>query len=265
MNTTSKLLPDGSKIPNGFIAWEGPSAFDGAPIVVIVTCVVKPSKNPKTGPMVQTFILRQDLRPGQALASGADASICGDCKLRPDPVTGVRRCYVAMHSVTSVWKAYHAGKYPRLSRADAVAALAGRRVRLGAYGDPSAVSDATLWADLVSQVAGWTGYTHAWRRTSALQGLVMASVDTEAEYIDAKATGWRTFRVLGVDTCGAAEVKVKGEVSCPASNEASNLTTCEKCQLCKGTSKNAKDIAIIDHSLPAVARMRRSIGLVVLR
>ena len=69
--------------PLGFIAYEGPSLIDGAQIVVIVTGLKGPSKNRKTGNMVQTFILARDVHPLEALRSGEDASICGQCEHRP--------------------------------------------------------------------------------------------------------------------------------------------------------------------------------------
>ena len=64
----------------GFIFYQGPSQIDGAPIVGIA---VLRSKNDKTGDMVQTYILRSDMTPLVALATGADSSICGACPHRP--------------------------------------------------------------------------------------------------------------------------------------------------------------------------------------
>ena len=60
----------------GYIAYEGPSEIDGAPIVVIVN-KIDGSKNAKTGALVQTFIIRSDIAPTDALKTGADYSICG--------------------------------------------------------------------------------------------------------------------------------------------------------------------------------------------
>jgi hypothetical protein len=67
----------------GLELWRGPSRLDGAPIVAIATGLAEPSSNPKTGPMVQTWILRADSSPQEAQRTGADASVCGDCPLRP--------------------------------------------------------------------------------------------------------------------------------------------------------------------------------------
>ena len=67
----------------GIILYEGPSVIDGGPIVVIANRIAHASGNEKTGAMVQTFIIRRDMRPLQALATGADQSICGTCIHRP--------------------------------------------------------------------------------------------------------------------------------------------------------------------------------------
>ena len=67
----------------GYIAYEGASMIDGAPIVVIVNKIDNGSANAKTGAIVQTFIIRSDIAPMAALQSGEDESICGDCAHRP--------------------------------------------------------------------------------------------------------------------------------------------------------------------------------------
>jgi hypothetical protein len=45
----------------GYIAYEGPSLIDGAPIVVIVNKIDDGSDNAKTGAIVQSFIIRADV------------------------------------------------------------------------------------------------------------------------------------------------------------------------------------------------------------
>ena len=67
------------------ILWKGYSLLDNQPIVVIATTG---SKNSKTGDMVQTWILRDDIAPNQAVKTGEDYSVCGDCKHRG------QSCYV---------------------------------------------------------------------------------------------------------------------------------------------------------------------------
>ena len=48
-----------------------------------------------------------------------------------------RSCYVTVFQAPPViWKAYKAGKYPKAQNLQGL--FAGKRVRLGAYGDPAA-------------------------------------------------------------------------------------------------------------------------------
>ena len=67
----------------GLVLWQGMSRLDGAPIVCVATGLRSSSTNDKTGPMVQTWILREDMAPHVAQRTGQDASVCGDCPLRP--------------------------------------------------------------------------------------------------------------------------------------------------------------------------------------
>lgn len=225
----------------GFVIYEGPSLLDGAPIVAIA---VTSSSNSKTGNMVQTYILRADVKPTDALKSGADASICGDCKHRP---ANGGACYVVvMQGPLVVWKHYQKGGY--LPDADAAAdACRGRMVRLGTYGDPAAVP-AYVWMRLLAHAAGHTGYTHQWRSPSnALRDLVMASADTAEEAAEARALGWRTFRVRCAD-----EPMLERESVCPASEEAGKKLTCATCGACNGAASGRRgSIAIIVHGSKA--------------
>ena len=124
----------------GYIAYEGPSKIDGAPIVVIVNKIDADSKNEKTGAIVQTFIIRSDIAPMAALQSGADYAICGDCEHRPALAkkTGAAPCYVQVgKSVQSVYHAYKRGRYVKATPAEIGARVAGLRVRHDAPGTPS--------------------------------------------------------------------------------------------------------------------------------
>ena len=60
------------------IVYQGPSAIDGRPIVVILTGLKarRGSKNAKTGTLVQSWILRADVEPHTAVKTGDDASVC---------------------------------------------------------------------------------------------------------------------------------------------------------------------------------------------
>ena len=94
----------------GIVLYEGPSRIDGAPIVAIACRITEASGNAKTGAMVQTFIMRQDIAPHEALKTGDDSSVCGDCPLRPIH-KGATRCYVRVYQAPlSVWNAYNRGR-----------------------------------------------------------------------------------------------------------------------------------------------------------
>jgi hypothetical protein len=234
----------------GYTLYKGPSLIDGSPIVVIATVE---SRNVKTGNMVQTWILRADMAPMAALA-GADESICGACPHRPS-LGGA--CYVDVSRAPSqVFKAYARGAYPDISDTpEAIAAIAaGRKVRLGAYGDPMAVP-VGVWSALTAQAAGHTGYTHQWQsperyapsQFAGVLRLCMASADTPAELAKARALGFRTFRVRMAD-----EPLAPREFACPASPEGGDKATCATCMACNGSARpSAASPAIVVHGSKA--------------
>jgi hypothetical protein len=246
------------KKPLGYIAYQGPSEIDGRPIVVIVN-KLNGSQNEKTGAdLVQTFIIRSDVAPTDALKTGDDASICGQCVHRPvlAKQNGAAPCYVNVgRSVRSVFEAYRRGRYQHATPAQLRAVLAGRKVRLGTYGDPAAAPVA-MWQEILADTAGHVGYSHQWQSIdfdhAAWAPLVMASADTADEAAQANLFGMRVFRVsVGVD-------RQPGETTCPASAEGGRRATCDKCMLCAGTSKLARDVVIADH---AAGHKRRVIML----
>ena len=123
-----------------FVFYDGPSALDGAPIIGIA---VLRSDNRKTGDMVQTYILRADTHPVDAIRDGSDASICGDCQHRARTIETVdkrgrkrskrvRTCYVNVgQSVAAVFGAWTRGAYPLIDPAIGADRLAGRAVKIG--------------------------------------------------------------------------------------------------------------------------------------
>jgi hypothetical protein len=229
---------------NGFILYQGPSAIDGAPIVVIATGFANKTANAKTGDMIQTWIIRSDIAPNDAVKSGDDASVCGDCQHRPARRAEIEAkgesfvpCYVKVwQAPRSIFEAYKRGIYPVASHAEIAKLCAGRMVRIGSYGDPYAAPIA-LWRAMTSQAKGWTGYTHQWRKAGVdWAKLVMASADSLAEMMEAHKRGFRTFRV----TAKPFE-NVKGiEAICPASKEKGAMTNCATCRACMGTSGKAR-------------------------
>lgn len=227
--------------PTGYIVYEGPSLLDGAPIVAIA---LTGSSNRKTGNMVQTYIIRQDVKPTDALKTGQDASVCGDCKHRP--ING-GACYVVVaQGPVVVWKGYKAGKYPKATP-DQIAQLGqDRMVRLGTYGDPMAVP-AEVWEVLTVGAAGRTGYSHQWgnkalpaHHVARIMALTMASVDDQREASQAQAQGLRYFRIRSADEPISAR-----EFMCPASDEAGKRKTCSQCGACDGSERGLKASPVI--------------------
>lgn len=236
--------------PPGYILYEGPSLIDGAPIVVIINKIHFRSKNMKTGDAIQTWIIRSDMPPLEALQNGHDASVCGTC-----PARG-QWCYVQVgREVSSVYKAYKRGSYDPWDPEQHLDLLSRRYVRFGSYGDPAAVP-LQVWTPLLEKCAMHTAYTHQWRDIDVEDwGWCMASCDTLAERDVAKAEGWRSFvTVLEEDK------RTRGLASCPASAEQGYKLTCAECGYCGGTydrgATPAGDVMIIAHG-PLAARYRK--------
>jgi hypothetical protein len=262
-------------VSNGYIIYQGLSLLDDERIVVIATGFESRSTNRKTGAMIQTYILRENISPTDAVQTGDDASICGDCPHRGSttlldgrPKNVGRTCYVNVgQGALSVWRAYKRGAYPYPTLPQwwaEQAFAAGRLVRLGTYGDPAAVP-AFLWKTLLMDTKGHTGYTHQWKNPAlspghlaALRSMCMASVDSPAEAAQAQAMGWRTFRV---GMWGETERDRDGlhESLCPASAEAGKKLTCETCLACDGAESGKRgSIFIPAHGGTAVmANIRR--------
>jgi len=191
--------------------------------------------------MVQTFILRQDMRPLDAARLGYDYSICGHCPHRP---TNDGSCYVNIgRSVESVYGAFVRGRYavPHVDYDVSILPelFDGSIFRLGSYGDPAA-APFRVWAHATTRVKARNGYTHQWKDFPAFAALCMASVDSEAPAAEARAAGWRTFRVRS-----AAAPVMAGEIACPASEEAGKRTTCADCRACGGTQAKARVSIVI--------------------
>ena len=227
----------------GSIIYTGPSRLDKQPIFV---AAIWNSSNRKTGPMVQTYIMRSDMDPRDANKLGDDESICGDCALRGTPtldpdrsIAEQRSCYVRLgQGPLNVWRAFQRGRYPIADASDCADIGRERFVRLGTYGDPAAVPT-SVWRKLLQHAAGHTGYTH----NAAPGGLCMTSADSLSEAQQAWQAHKRTFRIIR----DVSEVQ-RNEVLCPASAEAGAKTTCLNCRLCNGDgSVHAKSVAIVAH------------------
>lgn len=254
-------------LPLGYVLYRGPSAIDGAPIVVVLTGYTaarkaarktgKTGANSKTGAMLQMYILRADVLPLLAIARGLDSSICGGCihRGRLDKVTDRyrgRTCYVEVgKGATNVYRTYHRGRYVDATgyTAEQLAGIVTELgvtygVRFGAYGDPAAIPATTGIVPTLRQAAAFTtGYTHQWRASFAahLRGLIMASCDTPEDRTKAASAGWATFTVHAM----SADPFAAGEMPCPASKEMGYSVTCSDCKGCDGTFGN--DYAIVAH------------------
>ena len=214
---------------NGRILWEGISAYDGVPIVVIATGFKKKSANSKTGNDIQTWILRQDMKPNDAAKQGFGQSVCGDCIHQP---TKNNTCYVRTYQAPrSVWECYKKGRYQYLG-SDEISLFIDRVLRLGSYGDPAMVP-VEVWSPLVDVATSHTGYTHQWRQEWAqgLKGICQASCDGLMDYVEASSHGWSTFLVKP-----SGEADPAGTVHCAASEERGRKTTCAACHLCDGST-----------------------------
>ena len=254
--------------PRGYVLYEGPSQFDGSSIVVILG---RPGTNAKTGSMWQTWILNASMKPSEAAALGLDASVCGDCPLRPFAVReakarGEKRvpCYVVLvQAPRAIFDGYQRGIYPRITPEQARKLLAERivprkrgrarhrhapygirqSVRLGSYGDPAAVPF-EIWERLGVGTGEFSppGYTHGWLREGfdvRQLDYLMASIDPiSADQAEALPENARTYRVIR-----SGDTLATNEIECPSKRG----VQCADCLLCAGSSKRAKNIAILAH------------------
>ena len=239
------FVPNKTRKPNGYVLYSGPSLLDGKPIIVVA---ILKSSNRKTGGVVQTYILREDINPLHASKTGQDYSICGNCIMRGTPTTDPKRkqakdrpCYVTLgQGPEIVWKQYHKGAYPLLTSYDDIASIGKfNTVRLGTYGDPASVPS-YIWYSLVSRATLYLGYSHQANVEEAdyRPDLCMRSADSLEEARTAWDKGERTFRVI-TDLSERVEGK---EIVCPAPR-----VTCNNCGLCGGNQIKAKNIVIVAH------------------
>lgn len=216
---------------NGFILHEDTHR------VIIATGFESPSDNRKTGDMVQIWILVRACDPVQAIREGLDRLICGNCRHRGDGTGGERSCYVNVgQAPLGIYRAWKSGAYLPLP---SVSVFAGKRVRFGAYGDPTWLP-LSLALAIAGASSGHTGYTHQWRKPS-LQGwkqLLMASVDTTAELVIARSMGWSTFRVTPDLDHHSFETLCASE---------RNGTPCSVCLGCPGARNGIRSVFIPAH------------------
>ena len=216
------------------VFYDGPSMLDGSPIFAALVGLDSPSVNTATGTMAQVYIMRSDVSPVSAIATGADAAICGSCKMRGrvvslDTATHIawgldpsrrrallqriesarghgestlnieRACYVRTEQApTVIYKAFRAGSYPVVEPGVAADMVKGGELRIGAYGDSVALPIGAV-RPFAAVADVLTNYTHGGGyvpgRAKRLADFTMASADSPEQALEYQKEGFRTFRV----------------------------------------------------------------------
>jgi len=205
--------------------------INNEPIVVIATLE---SDNPKTGNMVQIWFLLENHAPHHAVKTGLDAStVCQGCKFASG-----NGCYVRTYQAPlSIWKAWKRGNYPSLFPHQYTSVFTGRKVRFGAYGNPS-IMPVSMVKAIASVSSGWTGYFHDWKTNpyaNEYAKYFMASTETESSYRLAMSLNYRVFHVSPDKPAGMQECL-----------NTLQDTSCIKCNLCNGLTKSRAPSIWID-------------------
>ena len=242
-NTKRKL---GTVNQTSMKVWQGPSAYDGRPIYLAITNLVRDSVNRKTGPTAYAWIMSAEAEPHTAAKAGDDRSCCGDCVRRPAngeylKANGMKACYVVKHEAPlSIHRSLKDATPVGLERAKRALEHSGKILRWGAYGDP-AMLPIELGRELSSAAQDHVGYSNQWHLAFAQpwQSLLMASVSSFEAMLQAQAMGWHTFRA---DKLGSAIAN--HETICPA-YDTKNAVQCVSCKLCN--PKRGRDVVIVEH------------------
>ena len=256
--------------------YDGPSLINGQPINLVVGAIERPSSNRKTGPLAQCAAIPAD-HPTEAIKTGADESVCGECAYRPsiarkcaacgfENETGHKRCrgcgamilscYVRTgHGPGSQWRATRDSEVDLQGALDRIRSR-NRSLRLGEWGSPSAAPLEIIEA-LVDAAHEHTAYEHQvltgqgedrrvraeddpeWQRVAPYLRFAMASAETEAQAIELQDRGFRTYRV------GTNPIPGR-EIECP--HYTRNIT-CDHCGLCDGTKDGDKRKSIVARAL----------------
>jgi len=205
---------------------------------ILVAFQMSPSKNSKLGDMVQVWIMPADEKPTDSINSGLQKAVCGSCWFASS-----KTCYVNPAPINSVYGAIQRGSYRELTNDDAghqalAAALYGRFVRVGAWGDPAAMPW-NLMASIVDSAKGHTSYTHQADHPnydSRFNDVCMVSVESAKQAQRLQAVGVRTFRArteFGQLT--------EAEIECPSVSSGLN---CDECRLCDGKEAKRGNVSI---------------------
>ena len=205
----------------GFVIHRG--ITNGKPYVAIATMK---TSNEKTGNMVQIWFLLEKENPVESVLNGLDAStICRGC-----PFSSGKGCYVNVgQAPLGIWKAFHRGLYSDLMPRDYLEVFGGRKIRFGAYGNPTLLPVAIVKA-IASVSNGWTGYFHDWQenpQANLYAQYFMVSTETENSRIMAEKAGYRYFHV--------SPSKPENALECLSETKG---IECAICKLCCGLTKS---------------------------
>lgn len=215
-----------TKNTNGFIIYDGKSQFDGSDIIVIVTNSREAKLVKKIGLSYQTWIIKKNIHPLDAMRSRQDLGVCWNCPFKnvfnEDTQTLQGVCYVNLSGLSSVYASYVAGQYNTEENYSL-----GLNARIGSYGDPAAVP-IEVWERLLSQVPSSTGYTRQWKnpKYAAYKAFCMASCHNMTEYQQAVDMGWKAYIVRG-----EGEDLPQGAIECPQPSDPVRIH-CHSCGLC---------------------------------
>ena len=214
-------------LKNSYVVWEGASLIDGSPIVLILTGFVNHTSNRKTGYLLQSWIIKQNILPTEAAKKGFDKAICGDCPMK---LSRLGSCYVNLAVTNNIYRKYETRAYPYFSKNE-IEVLKRYRypIRIGSYGDPTAVPF-DVWKPIILASGSHTGYTHNWLFCdNSWKQYLMASVQSLGEARIAQNRGWRTFRIIAPDA-----PLTQNEILCR--NTEDDRNRCDNCFLCDGKS-----------------------------
>lgn len=216
--------------------WRGPSRFTGEEVAVQAQCVFRPNETTKLGDMVPLAVWATAAPPA---APEVQETSCGGCALLAHKV-----CYVVKVRYRRSWE-----RIQKVVR-DLVDFATERRVRSKPHrftsdGDVGAVP-LSFWRRYFDVVRprGWTAYIHGWKDRTMADGTVapaadvqmsafaMASCDTKAERLEAKALGYRTARVGR-----PGEPLEPGEIVCPAIKTKDRIQCAPDCLMCCGNGE----------------------------
>lgn len=96
-----------------------------------------------------------------------------------------------------------------------------------------------------------------------LREFVMASCDSAADAMMARALGWRYFLAVGPDQVDEVPERT---VLCLAERE-KNPKTCETCGICNGTQgrESRASVYLVEHGARSQGKHKRAAGLQVLQ